>query len=127
MDSSFQILGRVGKMDAKALASGTKLLNVSLACTRKVRNSDDKITDWFECTVWNPSSYWDHIDVGDMILVKGDMTTRRDEESGRKYYDFTVRDQKIVTKKRSDSSGSGNYQEKSYAGAGAGTRSEYEF
>lgn len=76
-----QILGRVGKMDVKTTANGTKITNVSMVTSKKfVKNGhkEEKVT-WHNVTLFNKLAEIaeNYVAVGDLLYVQGEMDNQK--------------------------------------------------
>ena len=71
------ILGRVGRLDARTLGNGTKVVNLSLVTSKKLgkqSEKEEKIT-WHNVTLYNRLAeiVEAYVQVGDLLWVQGEM------------------------------------------------------
>jgi single-strand DNA-binding protein len=75
------ILGRVGKMDVKTVASGVKICNLSMITSKKfTKNGEkqEKVT-WHNVTLWSKLAEIAEkfVSVGDLLYVQGEMDNQK--------------------------------------------------
>jgi len=75
------ILGRVGKIDVRTTATGTKVCNLSMVTTKKfVQNGEkkEKVT-WHNITMFNKLAELaeKYVAIGDMLYVQGEMENQK--------------------------------------------------
>lgn len=107
-------IGNLGKdPDMKVLESGHKVVSISIACSRKVKNKDNGETK--EYTEWIPIVAWDNLAEiisqlarkGSQVYVEGEFRTRsyEAEGSGEKRYvsEIWARDIRLLGRKAESS------------------------
>ena len=94
MTANITIIGNVGKAPEKRNAGSQELASFSVATTRKVKQ--DKVTTWFNCSVWGKQSdiIMQYVSKGDKIAVFGELSTR--EHEGKTYLEVNVRDFHLI-------------------------------
>ncbi len=104
------LIGRLGKdPEVRAIPSGIKVANFSIATTEKFTDRDgvkQEKTEWINCQVWRGLAEvmekWVH--KGDLIYIEGKMETRKYDKDGVTHYatQIVVQEMKMLGGKKSD-------------------------
>lgn len=108
------LVGRVGKKDVKTLSNGNQLTVISLATSRKYKDSSgekQEITTWHNINCFSKLAEIaeKYVHVGDLIYVEGEINNKKiesGERAGNWVYSLTASDIKFLlsgTKKEGQS------------------------
>lgn len=107
------LVGRIGKMENKAIRNGGELTTLSLATTRKWKDSSG---DKQEATTWHRVNCFGNLasvsskyaKVGDLIYIEGEIQNSKSESDDKWYYSVTASSLKLLSPKIKDSPDSTN-------------------
>src|SRR5260221_7147520 len=93
------ILGRIGKKDVKTLSNGTSVCKLSIATTKKYRDSQDEkqeVTTWHYVNAFNKladiAAKYAH--VGELIYIEGEMVSKKVDD--KTYHSITASEIKLI-------------------------------
>ena len=76
-----QILGRVGKIETKALASGVQVTNISMVTSKKYMkdNMKQEKSTWHNITLYSKLSEIaeKYVQIGDLLYISGEMDNQK--------------------------------------------------
>lgn len=115
------LLGRVGKKDTKQLKNGGEVTVMSIATSRKYKDSTG---NYQEQTTWHNVSCFNklaeiaskYVQVGDLVFVQGEIQNKKvenGERAGQYMYSLHASDIKFIPKGNKSASESKPRQEKS--------------
>lgn len=114
------LLGRVGKKDTKALKNGGEITMLSVATSRKYKDSSGQ---YQEQTTWHNVSCFNklaeiaskYVQVGDLVFIQGEIQNKKvesGERAGQYMYSLHANDIKFIPKGNKSSGESKPSQEK---------------
>lgn len=102
------LVGRIARgPEFKELEGGKKVVNITLAVPRSFKNIDGEYeTDFLMCSLWDAvaSNVNEYCKVGDLVGVKGRVSSNTYEKDGQKHYSMDIIGEKVtfLTSKKSD-------------------------
>lgn len=101
--NSITVIGNLGKQpELRWLPDGTPTTSIHIAVTEKISNSKTGLvnekTDWFTALLYNKHAelVCQHLKVGDSVLVRGAMRSRRYEKDGVRHMVWEIHADKVV-------------------------------
>lgn len=94
------LVGRIARgPEQRETENGKKIVNITLAVPRSFKNVEGEYeTDFLSCTLWDgvASNVNEYCKTGDLVGVKGRLSSNTYEKDGQKHYSMEVIAEKVT-------------------------------